>query len=121
MPRIRVVLSEMPRLLRDIVQNVLADRPDVVLETARAGTLAESLAASQADVAIVAEPAPNAEDHAAVLYAHPRLRVVGISGDGRCAHLYELRPHRISLGELSADALVRVVRAGHSAASPGAE
>jgi len=119
--RIRVVLAEMPRMLRDIVQTILAAQPDVALATAHGGaTLAETLgtldAADAPDVVILAEPLPNAEDYASVLYARPRLRLVGISSDGRNAHLYELRPQRIALGALSPDTLVDVVRAAQVAA-----
>ena len=34
-----------------------------------------------------------------------------VQSDGRESVLYELRPHRISLGEVSSDTLVRAIRA----------
>jgi len=40
----------------------------------------------------------------------PQLRVLGIAMDGSRASVYELRPHRVVLGELSVDTLVAAVR-----------
>lgn len=112
MQPIRVVLAEMPRMLRDIVHGVLAAQPDVALSSvAAADALADAVTRLDADVAILAESAPPADDHAALLYAHPHLRLVGISSDGRAGHLYELRPHRVALGALSPESLVEAVRA----------
>jgi DNA-binding NarL/FixJ family response regulator len=106
-------------MLRDIVQSVLGERGDIELTTVAggAGALAASIAARGADVVIVAEGAPNADAYAALLYTHPRLRLVAISGDGRDAHLYELRPQRIPLGALSPESLVEIVRARHAASA----
>ena len=39
------------------------------------------------------------------------LRALEVQSDGRESVLYELRPHRISLGEVSSDTLVRAIRA----------
>ena len=39
-----------------------------------------------------------------MLYRFPRARVLALSGDARRAFLYELRPHRTPLGELSREA-----------------
>jgi hypothetical protein len=116
--RIRVVLAEMPRMLRDIVQNMLGGVPDVALTTApvRVDGLDEMLAALEPDVVILDEASSRGDDFAALLFAHPRLRLVAISGDGRDAHLYELRPHRVALGALSPTALIDVVRAPHATA-----
>jgi hypothetical protein len=35
---------------------------------------------------------------------------MGVSADGRSACLYELRPHRVPLGDLSAQGLVEAIR-----------
>ncbi len=115
MERIRVVLAEMPRMLREIVETVLGAAPDVAVAARNASEGgASGGACDDADVVIVAEPSPQADAYAAALYAHPTLRVVGISTDGRDATLYELRPQRIPLGALSPESLVQVVRARHA-------
>ena len=37
-------------------------------------------------------------------------RVITITGEGRAGYLYELRPHRTPLGELSAESLLGAIR-----------
>jgi DNA-binding NarL/FixJ family response regulator len=116
--RIRVVLAEMPRILRDIVQTVLAAQSDMVLTAAPASApLDVTLDRLDADVVIVAESPRDTnggaddERYATLLYAHPHLRIVGIAGDGRQAYVHELRPQRVPLGALSPETLVDAVRA----------
>jgi hypothetical protein len=64
-----------------------------------------------ADVVIVGLPAI---DTAAVrdpmLFANPRLRILGIALDGRDAVLYELAPHRVALGGVSEHQLLSAIR-----------
>jgi hypothetical protein len=106
------MLAEMPRLLHDIVKSALEAETDLDVLTTEI-TLKElesNSALNDADVVILGEDAPAADDYAAVLYAHPRIRVIGISDRGRGACLYELQPHRRELGELSPTSLVRAVR-----------
>ena len=45
-----------------------------------------------------------------VFIEFPRVKVVGIEGEGRQAFLYELRPHRESLGDSSPRALIEAIR-----------
>jgi hypothetical protein len=113
MRRIRVVLAEMPPLLNDIVRSVLEAEPDVALEPQPVGAaeLASADAIARADVLILAEQDERRVDYAPTLYAHPRLRLVSISDDHRGAVVYEHRPHRAPLGDLSPECLVRAVRA----------
>src|SRR3954471_5478856 len=102
----------MPRLLHDIVRAVLTGLPDVELESTNLERreLREAGAVREADVVIVAEDDDARDHYIEMLYAHPRLRLVAISGHARAAFLYELRPHRVLLGELSPDALLHAVR-----------
>ncbi len=85
----------MPLLLHEIVRTILSTEPDVE---------------ARADVLIIAEPRRTTDDYASILYAHPQLRLVAINDDRRHAVLYELRPCRALLGELSPESLVRAVR-----------
>lgn len=112
MLHIRVVIANMPRLLHDIVHSVLSAESDI--EIAEASVSPKDIQAPDmlrnTDVVIVAEPALSNADYEWVLYQHPRLRVVAIAGDGRAAALYELRPSRVALGDLSPRTLVDAVR-----------
>lgn len=106
------MLARMPRLLHDIVKSALDGERDLDVFTTKAGVEELEFDASlgETDVVILSEDSPAADDHAAVLHANPRIRVIGISDRGRGAFLYELLPHRLDLGELSATSLVRAVR-----------
>ncbi|MDQ6610861.1 MAG: hypothetical protein M3Y64_00390 [Gemmatimonadota bacterium] len=112
MSQIRVVIASMPRLLHDIVHSVLSAESDIVIADSRASTreIPAADALRHTDVVIVAEPEFAEMDYESMLYQHPRVRVVAIAGDGREAALYELRPARIALGELSPQTLVQAVR-----------
>ena len=112
MSRVRVVLTKMPHLLREIVRSILATQADVELDPdpLPSRMLASAAALKHADVLILAEDGTPSDDYAPTLYAHPRLRLIAISDERRQAVLYELRPHRSPLGELSAELLVRAVR-----------
>ena len=113
MRRIRVALANMPGMLHDIVHTVLAAQPDVELvsENAPLTSLAQSASLLDTDVVIFAQPQATKHDYAALLYAHPRLRLIAISGDGRAAAVYELQPQQIPLGALSPETLIQAVRA----------
>jgi hypothetical protein len=39
------------------------------------------------------------------------VRAIEVRSDGRESVLYELRPHRVPLGEISSETLVRTIRA----------
>lgn len=113
MPRIRVVLSHMPRLLHDIVHSILAAESDIDVDDGSSHSAAPmSLEhVRHAHVVIVTEPELARMNYESLLYGNPRLRLVAVSGDGRNAALYELRPCRIPLGELSPQTLVDAVSA----------
>ena len=73
--------------------------PDVV---ARIG--ADILIASEGDEA-------KPERWISLLRKAPNLKVLVLEKSGRTAMLYELRPHRIALGEVSKSGLVDAIRA----------
>jgi hypothetical protein len=101
----------MPRMLRDIVQAILATEPDIQVRTeTRTEEGDESAALNDVDVAIVAADEMASADYETLLYAHPRLRLVAIVGDGRSAVVYELTPTRVALGEFSRDVLIDAIR-----------
>ena len=119
MTRVRVLVAGLPRLLREVVEGVVRTQPDLdlveVAVAADAGpaALRAAVAASAAEVAIVglaSEAAVATYDD--VLFAHPRLRLLALTGDGRAATLYELRPHKTALGDASADLLLGAIGGG---------
>jgi chemotaxis response regulator CheB len=112
--RIRVLLVEMPRMLGDIVTRVIRAQPDMLVvgglqdrteltnEAARFGP--DVIVLGTADAELPTECLQ-------VLQANPGVRVLVVAGEGRRGFLWELRPQRQSLGEVSPDALVDVIRA----------
>lgn len=122
MPRVRVVLANMPRLLHDIVHSMLTSELDIEIAESPVRELQGEFTAELtservrgADVVIVTEREfTQTTRYDALLIANPKLRVVAVSGDGRNADLYEMRPCRIALGELSAATLADAVRAPHA-------
>lgn len=111
--QIRVVTAELPQILSDIIGTVFESAGDIHM-VGHATSRAELLELAQQlhpDVVILgmADSVPTALSWD--LYASdPLLRVLGVVGDGRQTFVYELRPHRTPLGELSPDALVAAVR-----------
>ncbi len=104
----------MPRLLHDIVHAILATQPDIQLAAEPHGVPANEMARldalDHADVAIVSASEMENVDYDALLYAHPRLRLVAIAGDGKGGAVYELLPSRVALGEFSPEVLVDAIR-----------
>lgn len=109
---IRVLLAAMPALLIDIVSQIIRSGNGIVV----AGRLAESedvLAAARrtrCDVVVVGETEEEARrEYAPLLFGKPGIRVLAIAADGKTGQLYELRPKRIALGELSVDSLRQAI------------
>ena len=105
-------------MLREIVTSAAAGREDmqVVGTPETRESLLMAVGRTAADVVILGltrEEEARAEDvHAydVLLYTYPRLKVLAVTGSGRHAILYELRPHRTALGNVSPEALLAAVR-----------
>jgi chemotaxis response regulator CheB len=112
--RIRVVLVELTGLTRDVVKGILGEAPDIELVgEVSMRDFSRPDAAAHADVAILAGDGGVLRRRAhELLKARPRLRVLAVAQGGREGSLYELRPHRTPLGELSSRVLLNAVRTG---------
>ena len=110
---IRVVLAQMPRILRDILTNRLACQPDIVLvpEAAAMDELGWTVGEASADVVITGLDV-RATRHLceALLRRHPGLTVFSIPEDGSGASGWTLRLHGEPLGDVSTDGLIEAVR-----------
>jgi hypothetical protein len=108
----RVFLLGTPTMLTELVKGILAGEPDIeVSQHLESGmSLKDITPASNIDVLVVAAEEVSNYDIAEFLLHRCKSRVLGVSSDGRQATLHELRPHRVSLGELSPRLLVSVVR-----------
>jgi DNA-binding NarL/FixJ family response regulator len=106
-------MSGVPRMLSDIISGLLEAQQDIVVVgvVERAGNLLEALGDTRPDIVILGIDGPTARRISAhLLSRRPEVKVMGVSADGRNAFMYELRPHRVALGALSAERLVEVIR-----------
>jgi DNA-binding NarL/FixJ family response regulator len=111
--RLRIVLIDVPPLLRDIVREALVREPDldVVAEHEAGVDVREAIEQEGADFVIVGSDAA-ADDHVrTVVSASLGVRLLELHSAGSASVLYELRPHRVSLGAISRETLLRTIRA----------
>jgi hypothetical protein len=96
--------------MRDIVRDAIAREPDldVVAEGDVAG-LRESVERDEPDFVIVGTVAASATVRS-IVGACSCVRALEVRSDGTESVLYELRPHRVSLGEISPASLVQTIR-----------
>jgi hypothetical protein len=114
---IRVVLGTMPTLLGDIVRETLACHPDfeVLAEVAERGEISPAVQRTGADVAVVAiKPRDRPSDRRSLpgelLAAHPQLRLIALTSDGRTGYVYELEPREDAIVEISPQLLLDAIR-----------
>jgi DNA-binding NarL/FixJ family response regulator len=111
--RTRIVLAGMPQLLQDVVRDVVLDQPDMEV-VGEVGSLDEMLVLATrmpTDVVLMGPtenelPGPVFQ----LLQEEPHLKVLGLIDGGRRAYLYELRPHREVLEDVSIEELLKAIR-----------
>ena len=111
MKRVRILVDEMPRLLREIVEAAVRFQPDMELVNAPDGNdLPMVIKGRQVDVVIAGErEADNPGLGEQLLLKNPHLKVVVVTEDGREARLFELRQVRVP--DVSPQGLVDAIRA----------
>jgi len=110
MKTVRIVIGAVPKILREILDEVLASEPSfevVHLEHANLREVIDSLAP---DLVVTMIDGGVPEGYREFFRAHPTLRLLGIKEHGRNAFLVELQPQKVSLGELSPKDLVVAIR-----------
>lgn len=113
MRRIRILLAGMPRMLLDMITDIVALHAEMMIAGRMQDTadLRAAVKKARADIVILNEPAigppPNYEE---LLYSRPHLGVLSITSDGRQFFLHKLRPVRTALGEVSPDSLVQAIQ-----------
>ena len=112
MERIRIVVIDMPRMLRDIVKYTVStdDQVELVREYTERTDLAAAVARDRPHFVIVGSEAFGSEQVAAALARSPTLSVLALTADGRSLHLHELTPTRLEFGEISPGRLLEVIR-----------
>jgi hypothetical protein len=118
----RVLVGEMPEIMRRIVTDAVSGEADMELVFNETPRPAPSSSPVMPDVVVVGAMEPAGAGVAeAMLGRWPKSRILMIATDGRRAVMYELRPHKRELGELSPGDLVETIRSSGrgSGGSPG--
>ncbi len=99
----KIMVADMPRMLRDFVANVLSHQPDVsVVGSPTEGNLIAALAAVQVDAVVVASSDPAALQAADPALARiASLSVLALSLDGRSACIHRIRSETQVLEEVT--------------------
>ena len=116
MPKIRVLIHDVPAMLRDILEQAISTQSDmeVVFEPAPP----EHAPADQQrwpDVVVDASGVDPGAGARALLFRWPSTHALMIAAHGRKVLQYELQPRGVDLGEMSPNQLVQAIR---SAARP---
>ncbi|MGH2768548.1 MAG: hypothetical protein ACRDIF_06290 [Actinomycetota bacterium] len=113
MRKIRVLLVDIPGILSEIFKEIIALEPDtkVVGELANAAGLRAAVDLTAPNVVILglsdsALPAVCGE----LLMAYPSLRIMALVAEGRGGFLFELRPRKIYIGEMSSETVLAALR-----------
>jgi hypothetical protein len=113
--QIDVFLVRLPRILSDIVTATLERESGFRVSTSSAvdGEAAVIARQTMPDVVILGTDARELEDPwRTLLVDTPGMRFLTVADDGRESFLYELRPYRLALGEVSPQTLLAAVRSG---------
>lgn len=121
MQPIRVLIVDMPRMLHEIVHRSVDECDDMLvvgsLPGSDDGTLADCVAETEPEVVVIGADHPDvaASRCPRLLADRAMTKLLAVADDGGETFLYELRPTRTPLGELSPTALLAAIR---SAAAP---
>lgn len=117
----RIAFVDMPRMLREIVDEAFSKRRDVHMidETRDSGGLVGAVDRSDASLVIVSSESVGPAEVCRLLTDRPRVRVFAIADGGRDGCLYEQRPNLLLVDELSPANLVETVLDGTRAAGTG--
>ena len=106
METIRVVLTGLPQMLDEIIRQILASAPDIVVTDTPEET----------DVIVTAgDDRQLSAAERRLLQARPRVRLIIVGGSGRQSSLWAMRPQQTPLGELSASVLLAAIRGSEEA------
>jgi hypothetical protein len=109
---VRILLVDMPRLVRDIVETAARSDPGVEVVGVLGDVDAVAASAGDAEVIVVGVEHRELPDACRALLDEraASLRLLGIEARDGGAYLYELRPRRSALGELSPAGVVEAIK-----------
>jgi DNA-binding NarL/FixJ family response regulator len=110
--RLRIAIVNMPQMLREIIREVVSPESDMEVAGEFSGTtdLLEAVERTRADFVITGTEDADVAGVGRLLRMRPRLKVLAVAADGRQTYLYELRPQKVHLGEVSPQNLLDAIR-----------
>jgi hypothetical protein len=106
----RILLIGLPRLLAEIVTELVGREPDLALVGAVELTPGVVSNADRLDADVAILGSHDESLIASLVTERPRLKILALAGDSHEAWLYSLGRERTPLGELSPEGLVAAVR-----------
>jgi DNA-binding NarL/FixJ family response regulator len=103
----------LPALLADVIREIIAEEDDmeVVAEVRDSDALGDHAERAQADFVITGTGSARLDAVVHHLYAaRPATRVLAVELEGRPSSLYELAPRVTTVGELSRERLITLIR-----------
>jgi DNA-binding NarL/FixJ family response regulator len=114
MSKITVMLASRPKMLSDVIRNIIAKQPDMVLIGDVVDPIKLLFATKQkaVDVVIVVPSRPNGEPKICshLLTEHPLLKIITLSAKGDMAHLYQSGVSKVRINKPSADTIIDIIR-----------
>ncbi len=112
MSQVRIVLVELRGILHDVIRGIVEVQPDmaVVGDLDRPDGLGRTIAKTDAAFVIWGVEDDVSDFYPGLLHDWPQVKVLAVQGEGREGFLWQMRPTRAPLGELSPDRLVAALR-----------
>jgi DNA-binding NarL/FixJ family response regulator len=114
MEKIKVLLSSRPKLLSEVIRNMLEHQPDmeVIGEVIEPIKLLRAVRATLVDVVIVTPLKANGEPQLCrqLLVQHPLLKIVTQSAQGETAYLYQSGVCKQRINDPSAQSILGAIR-----------
>jgi hypothetical protein len=111
-PPIRIALTGLPTMLRELIRRLIADDAGLELVGWSDDPDLRSALDTGADVVVFGSGTTTEHQAVEALCDRCMVRLIGITTDGASATLFEMRPYRELLGELGAVPLAAVLRGG---------
>jgi hypothetical protein len=110
--QVRIVLVELRGILHDVIRGIVEVQQDmaVVGDLERADDLQSTIAETGPAFVIWGVQDDVSEFYPEFLHEWPEVRVLAVEGEGRQSFLWEMRPTRAPLGELSPGRLIAALR-----------
>jgi len=119
MDEVRVLLIDLPRMLREVVKNILDAHPGVTVAAVHPDpvSIVKVVDDARADLVVLGQGPELAAAGRTLLEQRPRVQLVALSDDARRATVSGLRHYRQPLGEVGPDRLVETIREAVAAAA----